>query len=86
MKSMISTKRHRYANKSMRPGDGFSAPSRDADILVRLGRAEYDTADAVTDAVDDISALRGEYQRIVGKKPFYGWDAETLKAKIAGAN
>ena len=34
---------------------------------------------------DDLSDLRAEYQTVVGKKPFHGWDAETLKAKIAEA-
>ena len=82
MKDLITTKPLRYANKSMLPGDGFSASARDADILVRLGRARYDTKDAVT---DDLPTLRAEYQTVVGKKPFHGWDAETLKAKIAEA-
>ena len=34
---------------------------------------------------DDRAVLRKQYQEIVGKKPFAGWDAETLKAKIADA-
>lgn len=32
---------------------------------------------------DDVAALRKQYQAVVGKKPFGGWDAETLKSKIA---
>lgn len=31
------------------------------------------------------AALRKQYQEVIGKKPFAGWDAETLKAKIAEA-
>ena len=31
----------------------------------------------------DIADVRAEYERVVGKRPFHGWDAETLKAKIA---
>lgn len=31
----------------------------------------------------DVAGLRAEYQAKFGKKPFHGWDAETLKAKIA---
>ncbi|OWJ71383.1 hypothetical protein CDV50_10275 [Haematobacter massiliensis] len=82
MKQMIATKRLRYANRSMVAGDEFVASSRDADILVRRGSARYDTKDAVT---DDLPTLRAEYQTVVGKKAYHGWDAETLKAKIAEA-
>jgi hypothetical protein len=35
---------------------------------------------------DDMAALRKQYQAVIGKKPFGGWDAETLKAKIAEAS
>lgn len=34
---------------------------------------------------DDLAAVRDEYQRVVGKRPFMGWDAATLRAKIAEA-
>jgi len=33
-------------------------------------------------AGDNIAALRAEYQRIMGKRPFPGWDSETLRAKM----
>lgn len=39
----------------------------------------------VTDQQDAMADLRAEYERVLGKKPFMGWDAETLKAKIAEA-
>lgn len=29
------------------------------------------------------AALREEYQRVIGRKPFHGWDADTLREKIA---
>lgn len=32
-----------------------------------------------------MTQLRKEYQEVVGKRAFNGWDAETLKAKIAEA-
>jgi hypothetical protein len=32
---------------------------------------------------DIIAPLREEYQRVLGKKPFHGWDADTLREKIA---
>ena len=31
----------------------------------------------------DLKALRAEYKKVAGKAPFNGWDAETLKAKLA---
>ena len=31
---------------------------------------------------DSLKALRAEYQRLAGKKPFMGWDAEKLYEKI----
>lgn len=34
---------------------------------------------------DDLNALRAEYQHAFNKKPFMGWDADTLKSKIAEA-
>lgn len=34
---------------------------------------------------DDLKALRDEYQAKVGKRAYHGWDATTLKAKIAEA-
>jgi hypothetical protein len=41
--------------------------------------------DAAADQADAMASLRVEYERALGKKPFMGWDAETLKAKIADA-
>lgn len=38
-----------------------------------------------TGQADAMAELRAEYEAKVGKKPFMGWDAETLKAKIDGA-
>lgn len=36
-----------------------------------------------TDAADGMDALRAEYQARVGKRPWMGWDADTLRAKMA---
>jgi len=32
---------------------------------------------------EDLADLRAEYEKAHGKKPFNGWDADELKAKIA---
>ena len=36
-------------------------------------------------ASEELTALRVEYEGVIGKRPFHGWDADTLKAKIAEA-
>jgi hypothetical protein len=35
-------------------------------------------------ADDELTALREEYQTKFDKKPYHGWDVETLKQKLAG--
>ena len=34
----------------------------------------------------DLANLRETYERIIGKRPFNGWDAATLREKFAAAN
>lgn len=66
---------------------------RDANILQKLGRGTYMTRDMRAQPVvepvntddDALTALRAQYQDVVGKRPFHGWDAETLLEKIAEA-
>lgn len=61
---------------------------RYADVLQKLGKGTYSTREMKPDAPgqdDALSALRAEYQEVVGKRPYHGWDAETLRAKIAEA-
>lgn len=66
---------------------------RDANILQKLGRGTYMTRDMraqpavepVNTDDDALTALRAQYQDVVGKRPFHGWDAETLREKIAEA-
>ncbi|WP_201455570.1 hypothetical protein [Roseovarius indicus] len=56
---------------------------RFAKIVDRLG---YKRRDMVAEEpADPISALREEYERVVGKRPFMGWDADKLREKIAAA-
>lgn len=35
---------------------------------------------------DDLSALRDQYQAVVGKKPYHGWDADEMRKRIAEAD
>lgn len=37
------------------------------------------------DSKNDLDAIKAEYEEVVGKKPFHGWDAATLKDKIKEA-
>ncbi len=37
------------------------------------------------EASADLTAARALYEEAVGKRPFYGWDVDTLMAKIAEA-
>lgn len=34
---------------------------------------------------EELAGLRAEYQRVMGKKPFGGWDADKLREKLAEA-
>lgn len=34
-------------------------------------------------AVNELAAARAAYESALGKKPFHGWDVETLRKKIA---
>lgn len=44
-----------------------------------------DSTPAAPSPSDDLAALRAEYEAVVGKRPFMGWDAGTLREKIAAA-
>lgn len=48
----------------------------------RKGGAVKRTSDP---AGGDLAALRVEYEQKIGRKPFMGWDAAALRAKIAEA-
>lgn len=56
---------------------------RFARILTGLG---YNRSDMVADEpADDLTELRAAYQDAVGKRAYHGWDADTLRDKIAEA-
>lgn len=38
--------------------------------------------DLAPEQADELPALRAEYQALIGKRPFPGWDAETLRQKM----
>lgn len=64
-----------------------SRDPRYARVLRKMGYAEPRTAaaDPAPSLEDEMRALREEYEAVMGKRPFMGWDAETLRWKIAAA-
>jgi len=71
-----------YMDRALRASD-----PRFSRILGKLG---YRRSDLRTDVDTDLeaaelTALRSEYQDAAGKRAYHGWDAETLREKIAEA-
>ncbi len=84
MADLIATKALKYATRRLLPDDHFTTKNeRDARILVGIGKARR--AVKAEPVKDELAELRAEYQEAVGKRPFYGWDADTLREKIAEA-
>jgi hypothetical protein len=95
--NLRATKQFRYDTRRLLPGDVFEASSRDARILLATRKVERVRDAAVvpppppavaakiasTFAEEPIAKLRAEYEAVLGKRPFMGWDTETLQAKIA---
>lgn len=76
-----------YMTRAMKASD-----QRYARILGKLGYGRRDIVAAPAAAapimqapVDDLAPLRAEYESVVGKRPFMGWDADKLREKIAEA-
>jgi hypothetical protein len=97
-KPMIASGRLTYGTRRLVAGEPFEATRRDARVLAALGKArpvplESDPLDHDGDGRKggsesggpDLKELRAEYQAVVGKRAFAGWDAETLREKIAAA-
>lgn len=76
-----------YMDRALRHKD-----PRYARILDKMGYgtrhmvAASAPVETVADEADELAQLRALYQEVVGKRPFHGWDAETLKAKMAEAD
>lgn len=69
-------KHQSYFTRAMKAKD-----RRFARIFGKLG---YETAQMVAeDGEPDIDAIRDLYQEVIGKKPYHGWDVDTLNQKIA---
>jgi hypothetical protein len=85
MTDLIAKKSMTYATRRLLPGDPFVARTRaDARALIAIGKAESPDGDD-GDQKEEMDDLRAEYVKVVGKRPFHGWDAAILKDKIAEA-
>lgn len=77
--------------KEVRSGRVKTVSQKYADVLVRLGRYELDSAKAQSyqtremraAPAEDLTVLRAEYQEAVGKRAFHGWGAAELRKRIA---
>lgn len=91
-----------YRTRMLSAGDPVRLGASDARLFAKHGwateklkRAKRPQLDhdkdgheggSITAAGDDLPALRAGYQTKFGKRPFNGWDAETLREKIANAD
>ncbi len=77
-------KKSTYMDRAMKAKD-----PRFARILGSLGYVRSDLQatpkSLKAPKADEITMLRAEYQRVVGKKPFGAWKADKLREKIAAA-
>lgn len=72
-----------YMTRALRAAD-----PRYARVLEKLGHGAAKApkpAAPTRDPDDGLVALRAEYEHLVGKRPFMGWDADKLREKIAEA-
>lgn len=72
-------KHQSYYNRALRAQD-----RRFARVFEKMGYSTRDMVSAESE-VDDLTALRAEYQDVVGKRAYHGWDADELREKIAEA-
>ncbi|HTN40833.1 MAG TPA: hypothetical protein VLZ84_06745 [Asticcacaulis sp.] len=91
MDNLIATKALMYNTRRLMAGDAFQAKPADAKLLIAIKKARRpeEGAEAFSPRAapvsDDASALRAEYERKFGKKPYMGWDADMLQSKLARA-
>jgi len=93
-REVIATRTGRYGTRMLTAGEPVLVSGPMAREMIALGRAtekplvrEVEPKDGYRryERVDDLPALRAEYREKLGKNPFNGWDAPTLREKIAAA-
>lgn len=73
-------KKNSYMDRAERARD-----PRFARVLGKLGYERRDMVALELLGLNELPALREDYERAHGKRPFMGWDAATLREKIAAA-
>ncbi|MFC7399580.1 hypothetical protein ACFQU1_20415 [Chelatococcus sp. GCM10030263] len=87
-RTMIANRAMTYGTRRLKAKDEFAASARDARLLNAIGRAHFADQDQAAQQrarEEELHELRAQYQDVIGKKPYHGWDAETLREKIAEA-
>ena len=82
---LIANRRITYAKRRLLPGDRFTADDRVARVLIatkKAAKARPETTEEMPPQ-DELALLRAEYERVLGKRPFNGWGADTLRQKVA---
>ena len=76
-------KKSTYMNRALKARD-----PRFARVLQKLGYQRRDMVAEPQEAEteDELTELRAEYQSVFDKRPYHGWDADTLREKIAEAS
>jgi hypothetical protein len=83
---MIATKNMTYGTRALKAEEPFDANDRSqARLLTALGRATVAKGKPVAERTAGLAELRAAYQEKYGKRPFHGWDEDTLREKIADA-
>lgn len=93
---LVATKPFTYATRRLKPGDEFEVKQAIHGRLLKAAKKAKDADPRVPGKlpappaslikqVDETASLRADYERKFGKRPFMGWDAEMLKAKLAEA-
>lgn len=86
-REVYPTRSGRYGTRMLTAGEPTIVSGPLAREMLALGRAtaEKPKRAKVEAPFDERVALRAEYEAKFGKKPFGGWDADTLREKIAAA-
>lgn len=81
----------RYRSRMITAGEAINLPRAYGLILLSKGKVEAGRPAAPRKERapeshgENLRALRAAYETKVGRRPFYGWDASTLREKIAEA-
>lgn len=86
------TNKNTYWDKALKSRDprfaqvlsrlGYATRHMQADVAAPVVAAPAQEPSTASEASDELSDLRAQYQEIVGKKPYHGWGADELRKRI----